>query len=104
MPSEATEREVNQSGDHQQPCCFKMKIAAPSILVRERVSISGGHHVAGRRNRDLEQRLRVYVPSFAPIEPRMRNEDFPSRDKQRRERNQREPMRDANKCCMPRLA
>src|SRR3974390_3382451 len=73
-----------------------MKIAAPSVLVGEHISVAGRHGVTRRRKMQIEPRTHVHVAGFSPIEAWMREGDFSSADEQGEKGERREPMRHAH--------
>src|SRR5215475_2316459 len=96
MPAKYTYADIQEARQHQQPRRLEMQIPAPAILVRQRVSISGGNQISRSRDRYLEKRLGVDVADLAPIKPRMRHHNFQARHQQRQKRNGSEPMSDAH--------
>jgi hypothetical protein len=73
-----------------------VQIAAPAVLVRENVAVAGGHAVARRGDVEGEERLRVDVAGLAPVEARVREEDLDTGDEECDEREEGEPVRDAD--------
>jgi len=78
-----------------------MEIAAPAILVRKNIAITSGNHVSGCGNGDFEQRSRVDVAGLAPIEARMRDNNFQSANQESEEGKGDEPVRDAHETRVP---
>ena len=93
--------DVDDAGDQPHPCGFKVKIAAPAILVGHHVVVAGGNGVSGCGYGDFEKWLRAGVTGFPPIEAGVRDYDFAAGDKQREERNYGDPMGDADQSGVP---
>src|SRR5690242_14124125 len=78
-----------------------MKIAAPAVLVRPRVTVAGRHQPPGRGDWKFEQRRSQYVAGFTPIEARVRDDNFESADQQSKEAQSSDPVSDADEGRMP---
>jgi len=78
-----------------------MEIPAPAVLVGQHVSVAGRDGGARRRDRYPEQRRSPRITHFAPIEARVRDQDFDARDQQSDERNYCDPVRHPNEHSMP---
>src|SRR4051794_14571555 len=74
-----------------------MEIAAPAVLVRQHVAVTGRDGCSRSRNGQLKQRSSEYVAILAPIEARVRNKNFNSADEQGQKTQSRNPVGDANK-------
>ena len=79
-----------------------MEIAAPAVLVGKHVAVAGGDGCSRGGNRQLEQRRSEYVAGFAPIEARVRDENFNSADEQGQEAQGGDPVGDADDGRVPR--
>src|SRR3954447_17196965 len=74
-----------------------MEIAAPAVLVRQHVAVTGRDGCSRSRNGQLKQRSSKYVAILAPIEARVRNKNLNSADEQGQKAQSRNPVGDANK-------
>ena len=77
MPGEEAEQQIEQTRADRKPCCLKMEIAAPAVLIREHVPIAGGHGIPGGWQVQLEPRAHVYVAGLTPVKPWMRKQISP---------------------------
>ena len=93
--------DVDESGKDQQPCGLKVKVAAPAILVWQHIAVSRGNRIARGRYVDDEQRARVYIAGFAPIEARVGDDDLSSGDEQSQEGERSNPVGHADKRGVP---
>ena len=93
--------DVDEAGQNQGPCCLKVEIPAPAILVRQHVSVASRDGRSRRRDRYLEQRSSARIADFAPIEARVRDQDLNASDQQSNERNYCDPVRHPDEQSMP---
>src|SRR5262249_2029817 len=73
-----SQHQISQANKTEYPSRLKMKGSAPAVLIVEHVPITCWHAGSRRWDRDSEQRRRQDISGFAPIETRMRNDDFKS--------------------------
>lgn len=93
--------EVDDAGDDEKPRRFEMQVAAPAILVREDITVTGRDTVARGGDVKAEEWRRVDVTDLTPVEARMRNQNLNTGDEQRDGRDEGKPVRDANEQRMP---
>ena len=79
-----------------------MKVAAPTIRVRHHKAVSAWDRASRGRDRYGEQRTSVDIADLTPIEPRVRDHDFKTADKQSEKAEERDPVCRAHECGMPR--
>jgi hypothetical protein len=72
-----------------------------AVLVGKHVVIAGGYGGAGGGKRQFEERRRECVAGFAPIEARMREENFAARHEQGQQGEGGDPMGGADNGMMP---
>ena len=98
---EKANNHVDNAGQHQDPCGLKVQVAAPAILVGHHVAVAGGNTAPGRGDGQSEQGLSSHIADLAPIETRVRNNNFGTGNEECEETHDRDPMRHADDCTMP---
>src|ERR1700745_1300433 len=87
---------VQQSRRDSNPRRLEVKIPAPSVLVRQHISVASRDGVSGGRQMQIEPRLRVYVANLSPVEAWMRQNDLASAEQQSEKCQRDKPMGDAH--------
>src|SRR5277367_6665985 len=73
-----------------------MEVAAPAVLVREDVAVAGGDQTARGGDVESKERCGQVVAGFAPVEARMRDDEFSAGDEQSEEAECGDPVSDAD--------
>jgi len=102
VPRPQAETEIDEASQHKRPCCLKMKVSTPAILVGQHIAVPSRNGRSRRRDGYLEQGRSQRIAHFTPIETWVGDEDLNSGDQQGNKRNYRDPVRDSNECSMAR--
>ena len=101
MARDEARNQVDEAGKDHGPGGLKVEVAAPAILVGQDEVVAGGNGCARGGDRDHEEGLHEGVASLAPVEARVRDEDFDTGDEQGKEAEDGEPVRQADQVAVP---
>ena len=90
------EHHVDERREEREPRRLEMEISAPAILIGKHVVVAGRNGGTRRRHRHDEQRRRIDVAGFAPIEAWMREDNSKPLTSSASTRDAGEPVRDAD--------
>jgi hypothetical protein len=79
-----------------------VEIAAPAILVRQHVPVTGRYQIPRRRDRQLEQHWSQIVAGLAPIKARVRDHNFNAADEKSKKAQCGDPVSNTHEGRMPR--